>query len=191
MVEKGKPMVKGHCTWAGFYSRLADKLLTFKDDRRSLTNKLLSLYEGVDMKLPKLDSLSTLIRSSDSSTKASRIPIEKRSSQLSRKLSKSKRTSLKISKVFLRSIISTRRSTPLRGMDGVGSTTSTIYGEPSKPRLSLLRKTVSSIALSSSRRTTRLSDSSVWGGSLPWACIGFDRTPSSASTLVIAGIWVT
>ena len=59
MVEKGKPMVKGHCTWAGFYSRLADKLLTFKDDRRSLTNKLLSLYEGVDMKLPKLDSSST------------------------------------------------------------------------------------------------------------------------------------
>ena len=52
-------MVKGHCTWAGFYSRLADKLLTFKDDRRSLTNKLLSLYEGVDMKLPKLDSSST------------------------------------------------------------------------------------------------------------------------------------
>ena len=59
MVEKGKPMVKEHCTWTGFYSRLADKLLTFKNDRRSLMNKLLSLYEGVDMKLPKLDSSST------------------------------------------------------------------------------------------------------------------------------------
>ena len=52
-------MVKEHCTWTGFYSRLADKLLTFKNDRRSLMNKLLSLYEGVDMKLPKLDSSST------------------------------------------------------------------------------------------------------------------------------------
>ena len=47
---------RAHCTWVGFYEELADTLLPFKKDRKTLIEKLQSLYEGIGVKLPKLDS---------------------------------------------------------------------------------------------------------------------------------------
>lgn len=43
-------------TWVPFYQELADKLLQFKDKRHELIGRLLTLYEGIGTKLPKLDS---------------------------------------------------------------------------------------------------------------------------------------
>lgn len=47
---------KAYCTWIPFYQELADKLLGFRDDRQGLIEKLQTLYRGIDMKFPKLDS---------------------------------------------------------------------------------------------------------------------------------------
>lgn len=43
-------------TWMVFYEELADKLLPYKKDRSKLIAKILSMYEGLDLKVPKLDS---------------------------------------------------------------------------------------------------------------------------------------
>ncbi|MBQ3301021.1 MAG: AAA family ATPase [Eggerthellaceae bacterium] len=47
---------KTSCTWVAFYQELAGALLPYKDDRKELIEKLQALYEGIGMKLPKLDS---------------------------------------------------------------------------------------------------------------------------------------
>ena len=47
---------KTNCTWIAFYQELAGALLPYKDNRRGLIEKLQTLYEGIGMKLPKLDS---------------------------------------------------------------------------------------------------------------------------------------
>ena len=49
---------KATCTWVSFYQELAGALLPYKDDRIGLIGKLQALYEGIGMKLPKLDSAS-------------------------------------------------------------------------------------------------------------------------------------
>lgn len=45
-----------HYTWTGFYEKFADTLLTFKNDRDALIDKIQSAYKSINMKLPKLDS---------------------------------------------------------------------------------------------------------------------------------------
>lgn len=42
--------------WIDFYQELATKLLTFKNDRKALINKISAVYSAIDMKLPKLES---------------------------------------------------------------------------------------------------------------------------------------
>lgn len=49
-------MAEKHSTWISFYEKLAEALLPYKDDRQKLVEKLKSLYEGIGMKFPKLDS---------------------------------------------------------------------------------------------------------------------------------------
>ena len=41
--------------WTGFYSAFADKLLAFENDRGGLLNKLVRIYEELDIKFPKLE----------------------------------------------------------------------------------------------------------------------------------------
>lgn len=42
--------------WVPFYEELADKLLPFKDDRTTLIDKIVHLYQTIGMKLPTLES---------------------------------------------------------------------------------------------------------------------------------------
>ena len=48
-------MGESQYTWTGFCAEFADKLLAFKGDRQALIKKLLSVYEAIGMKFPKLD----------------------------------------------------------------------------------------------------------------------------------------
>lgn len=43
-------------TWVDFYSELADKLLTYKNDRKTMIDKIVAVYDEIDIKLPKLES---------------------------------------------------------------------------------------------------------------------------------------
>lgn len=43
-------------TWTGFYEKFADKLLTFKDDREALIERIQAAFDSIDMELPSLDS---------------------------------------------------------------------------------------------------------------------------------------
>ena len=43
-------------TWISFYKELSDKLLTYRDRRDGLINKLASVYESIGMSLPKLEA---------------------------------------------------------------------------------------------------------------------------------------
>lgn len=43
-------------TWVAFYSELADKLLTYKNDRKTIIDKIVAVYDEIDIKLPKLES---------------------------------------------------------------------------------------------------------------------------------------
>ena len=52
-------MAEQQCTWVSFYIELADALLAYKNDRNRLVEKLQTLYEGMSMKFPKLDSSAT------------------------------------------------------------------------------------------------------------------------------------
>lgn len=47
--------------WINFYSELATKLLSFKNDRKTLIEKIKSVYTSIDMKIPKLDSGEEII----------------------------------------------------------------------------------------------------------------------------------
>lgn len=42
--------------WVPFYEELADKLLAFKDDRPTLIQKIVGMYQSLGMKVPTLDS---------------------------------------------------------------------------------------------------------------------------------------
>lgn len=43
-------------TWISFYEELSDKLLTYRDRRGDLINKLATVYESIGMSLPKLEA---------------------------------------------------------------------------------------------------------------------------------------
>lgn len=47
--------------WINFYSELATKLLSFKNDRKTLIEKIKSVYTSIDMKIPKLDGGDEII----------------------------------------------------------------------------------------------------------------------------------
>ena len=47
--------------WIIFYSELATKLLSFKNDRKALIEKIKAVYTAIDMKIPKLDSVDEII----------------------------------------------------------------------------------------------------------------------------------
>lgn len=46
-------------TWTGFYQKLADRLLPFREDRPGLIARLQETYDTIGMKLPRLDSTLT------------------------------------------------------------------------------------------------------------------------------------
>ena len=43
-------------TWISFYKELSDKLLTYRDRRDDLINKLATVFESIGMSLPKLEA---------------------------------------------------------------------------------------------------------------------------------------
>ena len=43
-------------TWISFFKELSDKLLTYRDRRDDLINKLATVYESIGMSLPKLEA---------------------------------------------------------------------------------------------------------------------------------------
>lgn len=47
--------------WIDFYSEFASKLLSFKNDRKSLIRKINAVYAAIDMKVPKLESGDEII----------------------------------------------------------------------------------------------------------------------------------
>lgn len=47
--------------WIDFYSEFATKLLDFKNDRKSLIEKINAVYTAIDIKVPKLESGDTII----------------------------------------------------------------------------------------------------------------------------------
>lgn len=46
-----------HFTWIDFYTKFADQLLAYRDDRRSLIRKLQAVFANLGMDLPTLDSV--------------------------------------------------------------------------------------------------------------------------------------
>lgn len=48
-----------NCTWVSFYQELANALLPYKDDRRTLIEKLQAVYANLNMRFPKLDNTAT------------------------------------------------------------------------------------------------------------------------------------
>ena len=52
---------KAYFGWVKFYMELADKLLLYKTDRKALIEKLKTVYNIVNMRLPKLEVDNTLI----------------------------------------------------------------------------------------------------------------------------------
>lgn len=49
-------MTSTNFTWISFYKELSDKLLTYRDRRDDLINKLAAVYESIGMSLPKLEA---------------------------------------------------------------------------------------------------------------------------------------
>lgn len=47
--------------WIDFYSEFATKLLSFKNDRKLLIDKISTVYAAIDMKVPKLESGDVII----------------------------------------------------------------------------------------------------------------------------------
>ena len=47
--------------WINYYSEIATKLLSFKNDRKALIEKIKAVYTAIDMKIPKLDSVDEII----------------------------------------------------------------------------------------------------------------------------------
>lgn len=55
-------MEKEFCLeWIGFYMELADKLLLYKNDRKTLIEKVKTVYSSINMHLPKLEKDNNLI----------------------------------------------------------------------------------------------------------------------------------
>lgn len=49
-------MTSTQFTWISYYKELSDKLLTYRDRRDDLINKLATVYESIGMSLPKLEA---------------------------------------------------------------------------------------------------------------------------------------
>ena len=49
-------MTSAKFTWISFYKELSDELLTYRDRRDDLINKLATVYESIGMSLPKLEA---------------------------------------------------------------------------------------------------------------------------------------
>ena len=47
--------------WVDFYMELADKLLSFKDDRKTLIEKVKAVYEKIGFRLPKLERDNNIV----------------------------------------------------------------------------------------------------------------------------------
>lgn len=54
--EEGDKAVDMQFTWTGYYTELADRLLSYRNDRQALISKLRETYVQIGMKFPKLDS---------------------------------------------------------------------------------------------------------------------------------------
>ena len=55
-------MEKEFCLdWIDFYMELADKLLPYKNDRKTLIEKIKTVYSSINMHLPKLEKDNNLI----------------------------------------------------------------------------------------------------------------------------------
>lgn len=48
-------------TWVAFYTEFAEKLLSYRNDRKNLIGKLQKVYQDIDMKFPKMESDGTVI----------------------------------------------------------------------------------------------------------------------------------
>ena len=46
---------KAYFGWVDFYMELADKLLAYKNDRKTLIDKVKAIYTAINMRLPKLE----------------------------------------------------------------------------------------------------------------------------------------
>lgn len=47
--------------WVNFYTAFADKLLGFENDRKTLLNKLVRVYNNLGMKFPKLEQDDSIV----------------------------------------------------------------------------------------------------------------------------------
>lgn len=133
-------MTSTQFTWISFYEELSDTLLTYRNRRDDLINKLTSVYESIGMSLPKLEAdvhCMALIPSLSlaSLTRASRIQTGRKSSQASPSYSTSEQASPRILRASPCSTTSTRPALPPPTTTTAASTTSTTSGACSRPRL--------------------------------------------------------
>ena len=52
---------KAYLGWVDFYMELADKLLPYKNDRKTLIDKIKAIYTAINMRLPKLEADNNLV----------------------------------------------------------------------------------------------------------------------------------
>lgn len=52
---------KAYIGWVNFYMELADKLLPYKNDRKTLIGKIKAIYTALNMRLPKLEENNNLV----------------------------------------------------------------------------------------------------------------------------------
>ena len=52
---------KAYLGWVDFYMELADKLLPYKNDRKTLIEKIKAIYTTINMRLPKLEADNKLV----------------------------------------------------------------------------------------------------------------------------------
>lgn len=52
---------KAYLGWVDFYMELADKLLPYKNDRKTLIEKIKAIYTAINMRLPKLEADNKLV----------------------------------------------------------------------------------------------------------------------------------
>ena len=48
--------MKAYLGWVDFYMELADKLLPYKNDRKTLIEKMKAIYTTINMRLPKSET---------------------------------------------------------------------------------------------------------------------------------------
>ena len=53
--------IKASLSWVKFYMELADKLLPYKNDRKSLIEKVKAIFTAINMRLPKLEADNNIV----------------------------------------------------------------------------------------------------------------------------------